>query len=397
MHGGRRDKWSTFYTNAPWLEVLELYCDQQHQHDSCGVTRSGMRYQFSTAEDAVYPPLLCLRIAQAAKDAALAAGIQLVTSPPAKRAKTTPFTMAAAGKQPRGNRHPELISEYQQVVQVPWPFQVPHKLPRLLTAAELQHFQLHKPAKILTCEKRGSPDVEDNSKLSERAAKLGVLKSEEEFLSEAIQLKHPFDSDFMLSDDVKRAIFDLLVLGHEEMQWRREQVFEYYSARSEQLEHAEEELHKGLSGGRKDIIRDKKLLLFQEMCKAAGVEDDGLLDLQLVGTPLTGVSGQTGLFEPASVGEPAMDDVQLMKSARWSRKMLAGKKFSATDVELNREVWFNTMREVQCGWLEGPFSEQQLADRFGPLYIASPRFGLKQSDKVRPIDDMTVSLATSWS
>lgn len=30
--------------------------------------------------------------------------------------------------------------------------------------------------------------------------------------------------------------------------------------------------------------------------------------------------------------------------------------------------------------------------RCGPLFVASPRFGLSQADKVRPIDDVSISL-----
>ena len=46
-------------------------------------------------------------------------------------------------------------------------------------------------------------------------------------------------------------------------------------------------------------------------------------------------------------------------------------------------------------WLQGPLSEAEVANRLGPLFVASPRFGLVQSDKTRPIDDMSVSLTNS--
>ena len=77
------------------------------------------------------------------------------------------------------------------------------------------------------------------------------------------------------------------------------------------------------------------------MCKDARIDVCGLLELQLPGTPLTGISGSTGLR--------------------------------------TNEVWQEA--EVQKSWLEGPLSEEEVGLRYGPLFAASPRFGLKQADK----------------
>ena len=89
-----------------------------------------------------------------------------------------------------------------------------------------------------------------------------------------------------------------------------------------------------------------------------------MLDLQLAGTAFTGASGPTQLFQTSDSPGPAMTDEQLMRSSRWSRKMIAGRKFMSEDTELAEEVWASTISEVQRGWLEGPYAHEQLTSRF---------------------------------
>lgn len=76
MQGGKRDKWSTFYTNAEWLRCLALSCDGSHSHAPWGVTLEGGRHRFSASEEAEYPSLLCSRYSDATLQAALACKVQ---------------------------------------------------------------------------------------------------------------------------------------------------------------------------------------------------------------------------------------------------------------------------------------------------------------------------------
>ncbi|CAK9011231.1 ATP-binding cassette sub-family C member 3 (Canalicular multispecific organic anion transporter 2) (Multidrug resistance-associated protein 3), partial [Durusdinium trenchii] len=72
--------------------------------------------------------------------------------------------------------------------------------------------------------------------------------------------------------------------------------------------------------------------------------------------------------------------------------MLLSRSNSSVDAATVEAVWRVTLDEVSRGWLEGPLTEAEVQAKFGTLFVASPRFGLHQSDKVRPIDDMSVSL-----
>ncbi len=77
--------------------------------------------------------------------------------------------------------------------------------------------------------------------------------------------------------------------------------------------------------------------------------------------------------------------------------MLMGRKppHKGARDKTQEEIWEITLEEAEKGWLEGPYTEKEVSEKFGPLFVASPRFGLVQSDKIRPIDDMSVSLVNS--
>eukprot|EP00438_Fugacium_kawagutii_P026669 Skav231876 [mRNA] locus=scaffold54:141135:141833:- [translate_table: standard] len=199
----------------------------------------------------------------------------------------------------------------------------------------------------------------------------------------------------MLDDDVKRNIFEVLTCGPEEVRLRRQATLAKYKAKAEELERQEDEIHSNLPTDRARILEGKRLLLFKLMCQDAGIEEAGdLMELQLVGTPLTGKSAPTTLFEE-DTSEPALTEEQLMESSRWSRPMLKSRGVESAGLASQSEVWDVTLQETEKGWLDGPHTEEEMRRRHGPLFISSPRFGLVQNDKLRPIDDLSISLVNS--
>ena len=121
--------------------------------------------------------------------------------------------------------------------------------------------------------------------------------------------------------------------------YRRKQL-SYYKARAYDLAAREQSIHDGMTPQRATLVQDKKFLLFQEMCVDAGVIDDGILDLQVLGTALVGTSGSSNLFESED-NLPAMSPEQLMKSSRWSRKMLQGRTAVGNGdiAEVSNDIW----------------------------------------------------------
>ena len=362
MHGGKRPKWTSFYTCPAFMNDLAAECDQQHEHAPWGVSQTSTGYTFNTAEEAEYPPLLCSRIAD----------------------------LVLKARQPRGSKHPELLSEFQHVDDYPWPFECPHKMPSYLSQAHMDHFLFRSPAKILSCTKVGN----ERDESEQFVARIGVYRSPMDFVAAAQELSHPFDGSHSLDDGVKMNMFQLLTRGVEAVQAQRQAMFDYYHRRAVELQTQEEAIHAAMSPPRERLVDQKKFLLFAEMSRDAGVQDDGLVELQSLGTSLYGRSGSSNLFQEDET-DPAMTELQLMRSSRWSRKMLKSRSPVTSDEKVLQDVWEVTLKEAEAGWLEGPLSESQVADKLGPLFVASPRFGLVQSDKVRPIDDMSVSMVNS--
>ena len=190
-------------------------------------------------------------------------------------------------------------------------------------------------------------------------------------------------------------MFVLLTEGPEGVRKRRQAAFEFYEQLSHSLEEAEQKIHDAMDPDREDLVRDKKkFLLFKSMCEHAGVEDAELSAVQIVGADLTGIGCYSNLFDPVDA-IPALTQTQVMKAARWTRRKVLGRQRPDDDARISEAVWTATLDEVSKGWLSGPHSESEVAERLGPLFVASRRFGLTQSDKVRMIDDMSETLVNA--
>ena len=226
-------------------------------------------------------------------------------------------------------------------------------------------------------------------------AEVGVWRTPEQFLERGMEIKHPFDDSSSVDDVAKDNIFKLLTGGLKARADRVERMFEYYGFRAECLQEEEERLHAALDDDRRRIVEGKRFLLFEEMCNDAGIVGEDLTQLQLNGTSLVGQDVHTSLFREEKL-PPAMSEEQLLKSSRWSRrKVLGAKKGDQQPEEVRRAVWQITMDEVEKGWLQGPFTESELIEKLGPLFVASKRFGLQQPDKVRQIDNLSESLVNT--
>ena len=61
------------------------------------------------------------------------------------------------------------------------------------------------------------------------------------------------------------------------------------------------------------------------------------------------------------------------------------------DREVAFAVWEKTMEQVasQKGWVKGPFTAEELTNRVGPHWIPARRFGVRQSGKIREVDDFS--------
>eukprot|EP00438_Fugacium_kawagutii_P035994 Skav221846 [mRNA] locus=scaffold1115:19121:20785:+ [translate_table: standard] len=83
---------------------------------------------------------------------------------------------------------------------------------------------------------------------------------------------------------------------------------------------------------------------------------------------------------------------ELRAQAVWLRRQSVAKCVSSGDPSLDKQVWDQTMQEVEQKWLRGPFTEHEVTEMVGDAYwIATRRFPFVQSDKVRLTDDALAS------
>ena len=115
-------------------------------------------------------------------------------------------------------------------------------------------------------------------------------------------------------------------------------------------------------------------------------DDMEVVDELLKGVDLVGSVGRvpsmTSAFKPAtkSVGE-------LKESAKASRDATLASMRSGGDGEIDAEVYRKTLDEKADGWICGPIKQEDLPEHA----IVNRRFGIRQGDKVRLIDDFSAS------
>ncbi len=400
MWGGQRPKWSTFFTNCDGFQCLVKQCDGLHSHLPWGLSQVDNQWKFNTADEAEYPEPLCEEIADiVAKHAGLPDLQEQI--PTSKRPKPNPMAKlraAEAGRQPRGNLLPQVVPEFKEVRPISWPFSHTPMQGDILSPCQADQLQVPAGSKVLLPQKgkaKARPKKENNERLErEKSIQVGIFHTPEEFTDKAFKVVHPFDSSTTVSDVAKRNMFWLLTHGKDEVRAYREDVFSGYERMASELADREAVLHSHLDPYKQMILKKKRLLLFERMCIDAGVQDEGLTELMVAGVKMTGRGADTGQF-PQEERPRTLSDEQLMRSSRWTRRMIMGKPVNFQSDHVRREVWEGALQEVERGWLTGPLEEEDVRQWLGPLFVVSKRFGISQSDKIRSIDDMSESLVNA--
>ena len=119
MFGSMRDKWTRILASFPEITQMDAACDRSHKHLGWGFTTNAQGQKvWATAEESQYPRKLCIALTQIVLQVAASRGVQLrpncihdVMGHPLLSAK---HSQMAAGRQPRGNKIPPLVPDFQQ-------------------------------------------------------------------------------------------------------------------------------------------------------------------------------------------------------------------------------------------------------------------------------------------
>ena len=382
MYGSEHKKATAFLSNF-FPARLQQRCTGDHRHKDWKVTKSDDgQWKFDTANEAEYPTLLSKEIAAAFMDELMLSDRFILNDQLADHA-----AKISAVSQPRRTKGPLLLSEFKCKVQIqcdanieppavisfdtPPPFQgVPIGSKRIDVQSAVQ------------ADGRGSEG---------RLVTYGVFFSPDEFVERSLQLQHPFDVPLPFDQANMEAISFILSEGPAAVARFRVEKLNHYIQRAKDLKQQETKLHETLDASLQPILASKRLLLFKELLSDANVEDPTLFQELCEGFRLVGDIQPSGQFQPQL--KPASLHVeQLKQTAVWAQKaVVASCKRGSDDPVVAQSVWDETMEQCMDDkqWVKGPFTAEQITQRNGQQWIPSRRFGVKQGEKIRAVDDFS--------
>ena len=366
MLGGERNKWSRWLASKGLFTGFSVQCDNSHKHRPWGFVAptSESNWNFATAEEAEYPTLLCELAAHDVHSAMILKGAvpapQSLSDVGFSEKQKRHINRASTGKLPRGRIIPQLISEFAYT-------------------SESTTFVAADNVKLLRQYYKRDKDGSQQTCLTYI---LGHLRSPKEFLECAKECQHPVDTLLNVDDATKRAVFNILTLGPEGITAKRDAFISHMRSRAAELDPEEEALHRNMPSHVQRVMKGKKLLLLREIMVSSGCKDTNLFAELAGGFNLTGTTQSSHELSRRLVPATLLEE-DLKANSALQREIDSHKVSNYSEWEAVNSL---TEEEVTNGWLEGPFTSEQMDARFG-RWISQKRFGLRQGEKVRLIDD----------
>lgn len=383
-YGSTRPKWTRLAANFEEVHLINLTCPGNHKHEPWGTVQKGAKRVFATSLEVHYPQGLCAAIVNAFLSKLGALGFsQIDVVPP------NPAVQALSGKQPLTGKMPPMVPEYKSKILV---FRGPC----------LQHCKILHSFQVGGLE--GAENISSNAKNICKAVGIdggcipqilpsssimlqvyGVPWEPIEFIEKATVFEHPLAIQRAIPEVLVEAIKTRCQMSPIEIAKARLRTLLFWNTRAKQLEAEEKKLKQTMDPIVSGEVSRKRILLFREMLKESGHPDVGAEEELIEGAKLVGEVPITGVLPPKFV--PATTTLDSLKKQSAMMKPKAYDIASSSgDSSIDEEVWRQTLAEEQ-GWLRGPLS---LAD-IDPCSPITKRFGLRQSDKVRLIDDYSAS------
>ena len=218
-------------------------------------------------------------------------------------------------------------------------------------------------------------------------ATAGTPWSPEEFAAEALRARHPFEAGYPLRACTARAVARSLQLGPAGVEAHRTETLGRWRRRAAELEAKEKSLHETLDPNVEAVVHDKAILLFRAVLEEIGHPDLEPARCMAAGFPVVGHIEDSLAF-PAKTVEAKSKVEELFGRAKAAQASARAGTRTSGDKEIDREVYEATLAEVGSGRMRGPFTQEQLDNDLG-LWTPARRFGLRQSGKIRPIDDFS--------
>ena len=389
MYGGKRKKRTSFLLNFAAPNLL-MECDGSHDHLPWGLVQTDDRSDltFSTSLETEYPSGLCKQLASAFSDRLQQQG----KWPQHSRVGLDQEQRIGSGLQPRGARAPLLVGDFKFKIDVK---SCNAPIPTVIEDDVQPPFQgIPLKAKLISshviCEMGN-----DGEKKQETISTFGVFRTPVEFLRRALELEHPLDNPRTVDKSNLKAILFIRDTPIAEVMNFRAQQLKKYTQKALELAQDEKKLKSSLDPDVAKVLESKRLLLFKHMAADAGVGDDNLFQELVDGFRLTGEMPKSKQFP--SQFKPAMISVQQLKeSSVWARKMIHSScRRVGSDPEVAQAVFDETQQQIQDGWVRGPFTATELDEKYDRCWIPSKRFGVRQGNKIRAVDDFSEFLVNA--
>ena len=377
MHGGDRDKWSTWMCSRGLLSSMRLKCDGSHQHKPWGFVQGSSDWQFATAQEAEYSKQLCDTVAHLVLEKCVLMGAvepAVTISGVLSSDQANMLARSRNHKQARGRKIPPLVSEFKCVEEY------------LTKPAETQHH-----LRVLRQFTRATSGTSNTTELPQAQVYIvGELRDPESFLEEAKVATHPIEMQRIIPDVTLQAIFDILTKGPVGISKHRLSALQEVRTLREQLCAKEKALHDRMPNELQKVLHGKQLLLFGKLLEDSGYPDKDLVKDITKGFRLIGVTPTSHVL-PSRIVAATLTAEDLASRAKVLQTAIAQGGHVFADNDMCKAVHEQTLEEVGKGWLSGPFTMSQISEQLGPHWIPSRRFGIRQGSKVRPIDDASES------
>ena len=364
---GAERKLTTFLASHEKFLQLERFCDDSHPHAPWGVDET--TGTFNTALEAEYPIELCNAYAEVLHAICIDRGLKVQNLETGASHKLTPQ------KQPKGRSMPQLIAEYEFT---------PSLLLKSIPEVDDKK-----------CIKKAISDIPMGSKLLRTEEKggmnlcvFGIYRSPQAFVTVARQLWHPYDELRNLPDELIHTIFEHLSRSPSQVTSHRMKTLKAWTmrAKAKALRTLETELHDLMEPDVARIMKSKKILLMRSIAEDINWPDMKLFDEFTTGFKITGQTTVAGIFKQG-VTMASLTTQQLEQKSKFLRPMILGRSKLSKDDEIQKELYEVTVEEAESkGWLDGPYTPEEISKQFGESWIPVRRFGVMQK-KLRPIDD----------
>ena len=391
-----RAKWTRLRVNHDCLRVLDGPCSQQHEHLGWGRKDDGTFY---SAGEAAYPAEMCEAIVSSIKSELVRQGFNISGTEPRTLLEVPAHKRRRlAGKQPRGNKLPGLISEFKEVIQTDRRSAI-IKGAKVLRGTAITHhlgeggentrdgFDSDGMATEVLLQALDRGTLQPGESLNDVVV-AGIFREPSEFVKCAMELQHPSTMQGGLPDVLLHAVYDTLSQGAEFTALSRLESGRKLISLAASCMQTNSEIFKGMDPSCAKVLRGKNLALAQALIDKWSYPDTHLVADTIKGFSLTSFLPFTGIFD-FEITVPSLSEGSLRSTSELHNTAMLSKCSSSGSQELDAKFWEQTLAEKSEHWLSGPFYsvEEVKCKLGGHLPHLTRRFPLEQSTKVRSIDD----------